>query len=211
MSLTSFGAQFVEGKDYVVLSIATGVVEDRQQGSVLEFFSFGCPWCYRLEPALSRWAKNHEANIHFQKVPVVFNKDWEYYARAFYVAEALSLNSKLDPALFQAILKDKRSLASNQAMISFFIEKGVDPALVKSAFEHSTSIDMAVKEGQALMASDHITAVPALVVNHRFKTDLQMAKTEERLLLILDFLLENSHYASEIPGFSRLKIPVLKS
>ena len=39
------------------------------------------------------------------------------------------------------------------------------------------------------MATYQVRAVPAFVINNQYKTDLQMAKTEERLFAILDFLL----------------------
>ena len=191
MSLTSFSADFVAGKDYEVLK-GVGGLTNSAKPSVIEFFSFGCPWCYRLEPALALWVKQHQTTIYFKKIPVVFNKDWEYYAKAYYAAEALTLSPALNAALFKSILKDKRSLKNDQAMIDFFVEQGVEPATAKSAFTYSTSIEMSVKDGRTLMALYHINAVPAFIVDNRFKTDLQMAKTEERLFAIVDFLIEQS-------------------
>lgn len=192
VSLASFSADFVAGKDYEIIKQASQVDSIKKAVSVTEFFSFGCPWCYRLEPTITKWAEQHKSKIHFKKIPVVFHKDWEYYAKAYYVSKALSLTSTLDPALFKAILKDKLPLNSDKAMIEFFIHQGVDPTTAKSAFSYSTSIEMSVKTGQELMGRYQIKAVPALVVNNQFKTDLQMAKTEERLLAILDFLVQQS-------------------
>lgn len=192
VSLVSFGADFVAGKDYEILKHVEKLDGVNGAVNVTEFFSFGCPWCYRLEPTLNLWVEQHKTNINFKKVPVIFNKDWEYYAKAYHAAQALSLSPTMNPALFKAILKDKHPLNSNKAMIDFFIQQGVDPATAKSAFGYSTSIDMSVKAGQELMAHYQIGAVPALIVNNQFKTDLQMAKTEERLLAILDFLVAQS-------------------
>ena len=81
-------------------------------------------------------------------------------------------------------------------MIDFFVQQGVDPTTAKSAFSYSTSIEMSVKAGQELMGRYQINAVPAVVVNNQFKTDLQMAKTEERMLAILDFLVAQSKESS---------------
>ena len=192
VSLMCFSADFVAGKDYEIIKQTSKIDNIQGAVSVTEFFSFGCPWCYRLEPAITKWAEQHKSKIHFKKIPVVFNKDWEFYAKAYYAAKDLSLSSTMDPALFKAILKDKRSLNSDKAMIEFFTHQGVDPTTAKSAFNYSTSIEMSVKRGQELMGRYQINAVPALVINNRFKTDLQMAKTEERLLAILDFLVAQS-------------------
>lgn len=187
----SYGADFIVGKDYEVLN-KTSKLASGHAVNVTEFFSFGCPWCFRLEPALNHWIEQQKSTIHFKKIPVVFNKDWEYYAKAYYTAEALSLNPTMNSALFKAILTDKRSLNNDQAMVNFFIQQGVAPETAKSAFTHSPSIELSVKAGLAAMGHDHINAVPAFVVNNQFKTDLQMAKTEERLFEILDFLIAQS-------------------
>lgn len=191
VSLISHGADFVAGKDYEVLNKANK--NSHQVVNITEFFSFGCPWCFRVEPAVDHWVEQHKNDIRFKKIPVVFNKDWEYYAKAYYAAEALSLNSTINPALFKAILTDKTSLNNDQAMIDFFVKQGVTPEIAKSAFTQSPSIELSIKHGLALMARDHITAVPAFVVNGQYKTDLQMAKTEERLFEILDFLISLSN------------------
>ena len=191
LPMLSFADSFVAGKDYEVLN--TG--KDSTKGkpvSVLEFFSYGCPHCYRIEPALNRWAKLHQKQISLKRVPVVFNKEWIYYAKAFYAADLLKRSDTLTPILFKAIQTDKRTLTSNQAMIDFFIAQGVDKDLAASAFNNSTTVDMNVNEGNVLMGRMHINAVPAIVVNHQFKTDLKMAGSEERLFKILDHLLVKS-------------------
>lgn len=188
ISFTSTAASFIAGKDYEIIknnpSPSTTNIT-----TVTEFFSFGCPWCYRLEPALNHWVKQQGTKIVFKKIPVMFHKDWDYYAKAYYIANALSLDSTLNPALFKAILDDKQALNTNQAMIDFFTKEGVEPAVAKSAFTQSPSIEMELNNSKVEMARYHITAIPAFVINYRFKTDLQMAKTEERLLAILDFLI----------------------
>jgi thiol:disulfide interchange protein DsbA len=75
-------------------------------------------------------------------------------------------------------------------MTDFFVAHGVDREIAKSAFGNSPSIDAQVSNGMALMAQYQISAVPAFVVNHHYKTDLQMAESPERLFEILNFLLK---------------------
>ena len=187
-SLISFSADFIAGQDYQIMGSGDAKIGGSPV-NVIEFFSFGCPWCYRLEPALNAWVNQQGTKIHFKKVPVIFNKDWDFYARAYYTALAISLNSKLNPVLFKAILDNKKALNSNETMVAFLAKNGVDLAVAQSAFNHSPSIDLNIATSQRLMANYHIAAVPAFVVNNQYKTDLQMAKTEKRLFAILDFLL----------------------
>lgn len=188
-SLTSFSAEFVVGQDYEVIQSSEPVSNPNNATTVTEFFSFGCPWCYKIEPAVNTWVAKQGTKITFTKVPVIFNKDWEYYARAFYTAQALSLNAKLNPILFKTILDDKQPLNTKDTMVAFLTKHGIDTAIAQSAFNHSPSIDMDIATSQRFMTSYHISAVPAFVINNKFKTDLQMAKNEKRLFEILDFLL----------------------
>ncbi|ASQ47272.1 thiol:disulfide interchange protein DsbA/DsbL [Legionella clemsonensis] len=187
----TFADEFVAGKDYeLVVGPATNAGSPKV--TVTEFFSYGCPWCYRLEPALSTWLQQQGSKVQFSRVPVIFNKDWKVYAKAYYTAHLLGLETKINPALFKAIQTEKRNLANNEAMINFFTAEGADNNTVKSAFENSTMIDLQIAQDAALMSHYHVNGVPAVVVNNRYKTDLQMAQNQKRFFMILDFLVNKA-------------------
>lgn len=188
LPVLAFAEQFVAGQDYELISDGQHTAK-QQKTTVTEFFSYGCPWCYRIEPALNEWKKQNQSNITFHRVPVIFHKEWTYYAKAFYTAQLLGISDKMDALLFKTIQTDKKPLTSNQDMIDFFISQGVNKDVADSAFTHSTTIDLNVSEGNSLMGRFRINAVPAIVINGRYKTDLQMAKGEERLFKIMTFLL----------------------
>lgn len=193
LPVVSFADSFVAGKDYDILPRTQQTdTAGGKKIAVTEFFSFGCPWCFRIDASLGQWVKQHESQIEFRRIPVVFNKEWIYYAKAFYAADLLGIGAKLNPLLFKAIQTDQIKLTNNQAMIDFFIAQGVDKATAESAFTHSTAVDMNVNEANVMMGRNHINAVPAIVINHQYKTDLQMAQGEERLFKVIDFLLNKS-------------------
>ncbi|STX27651.1 thiol:disulfide interchange protein DsbA [Legionella beliardensis] len=180
---------FVAGKDYEVINSSH---TPANKVLVTEFFSFGCPWCYRIEATLNQWAKQQDKKVQFSRVPVIFNKDWAYYAKAYYTADLLNMSDKLNPLLFKAIQVDKTPLNTDQAMVSFFTNQGIDKDTAESAFTHSTTVDMKINEGNAQMARFHINVVPSFIINGQYKTDLQMAQSEERLVKILDYLVNKS-------------------
>ncbi|KTD20167.1 thiol:disulfide interchange protein DsbA/DsbL [Legionella londiniensis] len=185
--------EFIAGQDYIILKTSVEKTATNQGSiAVTEFFSYGCPWCYRLEPSLNRWVTRQGNKITFKKIPLVFNQDWAFYAKAYYTAEALGRVPEFSEQLFKAILQDKRQLNSNEAMIEFFSQRGVDKSFAESAFLHSPSVDMALEEAKSLMAEYQIHAVPAFIVNRQYKTDLQLAKSEERLFAIIDFLIQKA-------------------
>lgn len=183
-----FAEQFIEGKDYLSVSNPNTPTIKLSRPMVMEFFSYGCPWCYKLEKPLQAWSDAAKNSVEIEKIPVVFKPTWNLYAKAYYTAKTLALTNKLSPALFKAIQEDKRLLESQQAMINFFVANGVDREIVKSAFGSSPTIDTQVKNGMTLMAQFQINAVPAFVINHHYKTDLQMAGSPERLFEIIHYL-----------------------
>jgi thiol:disulfide interchange protein DsbA len=196
LPLVCFAEAFEAGKDYELINPSAKTVPQNNKVTVTEFFSFGCPWCYRIEPALTQWQSLKNKEIKLKRIPVVFNKEWIYYAKAYYVADLLGIGAKADPLLFKAIQTDKKLLNNNQAMIDFFVSLGVNKEMAESAFIHSTTVDMKIQEGSVIMGRMRINAVPAFVVNHQYKTDLQMAKDEKRLFQIIDYLVSKSKKAT---------------
>lgn len=181
---------YIEGKDYQLLS-SPEITENKNKTPIItEFFSYGCPWCFKIDTPLKEWVNKMGGTIQFERVPVVFKPDWELYAKAYYTAKILAFSDKLNPLLFKAIQEDKKPLNSKQLMVDFFVTQGVDKEIAKSAFENSPAIDMRVSEGMALMMRYQINAIPAFVVNNKYKTDLQKAGSPERLFQILDYLVK---------------------
>lgn len=188
-------ANFAQGKDFAV--IAPSKLLPRQASKrvmVTEFFSFGCPWCFKLEPTIEQWQKQLPKNVTFERVPVVFEQGWQYYARAYYIADSLGLTHKFMPLLFSAVQKQGLNLKSNAAMIDFFVKNGVSKDIVSSAFESSPTIDAKMSLGAIKMQAYQIVAVPALVVDGKYRTDLRMAKGDsKRMLQIVNYLVKKTN------------------
>lgn len=194
ISTTLQADDFIAGKDYVEINTATHSNSSKNSIELLEFFSYGCPWCYKLEAPMNKWLKGHP-EVTLTRSPVVFHKEWEWYAKAFYTAKLLKLESSLSPKLFTAIQDEKQRLGSKDAMIAFFVAQGVDKATAQSAFSNSPTIDLEVKNGMKLMGQYRIQGVPAVVVQGKYKTDLQMAQSPERFFALLDFLVAKAKAA----------------
>jgi protein dithiol oxidoreductase (disulfide-forming) len=192
MPTLALASQYIEGKDYVLVKPMADQPPTTGTVLVTEFFSYGCPWCYKIEPQLKKWAEEKNPHVSFDKIPVVYNKDWEYYAKAYYTVQALSEQDKVSPKIFQAILKDKKRLNSNHAMVEFLTHNGLDGRFVKSAFYNSPSVNLELTNSKRMMMDYKIAAVPAVVVQNKYKTDLKMAGSEERFFKILDYLVNKS-------------------
>ena len=182
-----FADNFQAGKDYIVLPAAS---QQNTGTEVVEFFSYGCPACYRTEQPLEQWLNSRKGQFVFERVPVVFHPEWKIYAQAYYIAKALSLNEKLSPLLFEAVQKHRNPLSSSKEMIDFFVKQGVKRDLVESAFNDSTQIDLEIAQGMRLMGSYQIRSVPSFVINGKYRTDGELAGSPERLFKVIDYLLK---------------------
>lgn len=158
--------------------------------TVTEFFSYGCPWCYQFEPQLHKWLKTKPDNVEFNRAPVIFERYWDNYAKAYYIASALGIEKKMTPKLFKAIQDQNKTLGTLSAMKDFFIAQGVKKDVAQSIFEDSPSLDAEVKQGPQLMQAYQIFVIPAIVIDGKYRTDLRLALDEKKLIRIMNFLVE---------------------
>lgn len=190
--LTCFaGPVFVAGKDYKVLDNNALREAPRKPGTftVKEFFSYGCPWCYKLEKKLDALRSQLPKQVIFERVPVVFEAGWDIYAKAFYAAELLGIEKNMSLAIFEDVQEKEKKLDSNEAMIRFFIAHGVQESVAKSAFLSSPTIDAKVLDGIQQMQLLQVNSVPCFVINDHYKVDIAMMEGDsDKLFRVIGFL-----------------------
>lgn len=184
--------EFKPNVDYQVIE---GTKAPIKAGSVVveEFFSYGCPWCFKIEGTLETWRKSLPKSVTFKRVPVVFESGWEWYAKAYYIALQTNQESAITPKIFNAIHEKKEKLNSSDSMEKFLVANGVSADVAKSGLNQSALIDSNLVKDMNTMREYRVMAVPCLIVNGRYRTDLQLAKGDiKRLIKITDYLIEKS-------------------
>lgn len=181
--------EFDEGFQFARITTPVEPVNTKSDKvEVVELFWYGCGHCYSFEPHLHGWLENKPENIEFVRVPAIFaNSGWELHARAYYTAEVLGVLDKTHSAMFSAIHKDKRRLASEKELAKFFSNYGVDEKKFKNTF-NSFAVDMKVKRAERLTSQYAIEGVPAMVVAGKFRTDGPMAHSYKNMLQVVDYL-----------------------
>lgn len=150
---------------------------------LVEFFSYMCPHCYRLEGTIKRWEKNHKpADVKFIKIPVRFSGNALYAiaAEAHYIAEKLGLLETFPDRMFKRIHIDRRPLRNDNDMASFFAEFGVsrdDFTKAKSSFE----VQSKLRRGDALTRKYQVSGVPYLLVNYKYEIGKKAYESEQSL------------------------------
>ncbi len=126
--LAANAAAFQEGINYVPVSPAQPTSVGPGQIEVIEFFWYGCPHCFGVEPYLEAWLKNKPANVVFKRIPAAWpgGEHMDIDAKAFYTAQSLGIGEKIHEPLFNAIhLQNQLNLTSNQdALQKFFARCG---------------------------------------------------------------------------------------
>jgi len=155
---------------------------------VYSFFSYACPHCNHLEPAVDKWRATLASDVRFERVPAQWSKSFAETARFYYALEGLQLADKYSMAVFDAIHQKKRSLHTEGVMITFAQSLGIDKQQFQQALQDA-AIDKKMRKGKGLLEQYKIPGVPSFVVNGRYFVNISLAGSPEELFLVLDYLL----------------------
>lgn len=172
---------FTEGRDYTVLpnpeTINSNVIVVR------EFFWYGCPHCYALEPHMQKWAKARASDVAFFQTPAAMNPVWEVGARAFYTAQELGVQEKTHQALFDAMQKDGKKLSNPEAIADWYAAQGVDREKFTNLY-NSFTVSNKIARSQAGAKRYNLDGVPAVVVHGKYVVTGEDARVPQ----VVDFL-----------------------
>jgi thiol:disulfide interchange protein DsbA len=161
---------------------------------VIEFFWYGCPHCYSLEPILEKWVKSLPANVEFIRQPAVFSELWGKHAKAYFTAEALGVVDKIHADFFDAVQNKKQKLESEDELAKFFVEHGVNEAEFHNAYT-SFLVDAKMRQAATMAARYGVTGVPAVIINGKFKTTGPLAGSHEHMIEVMNRLIQQESTA----------------
>ncbi len=182
-SISAQAADYVAGQDYKVLDNPEKINGDAI--IVREFFWYGCPHCYSLNPYMEKWAKTKDKDVAFFKTPAALNPVWESNARGFYAAQLLGQEKKTHDALFDAVHKDGKKLFDQSSLSKWYASKGVDEKKFNSLY-NSFAVGTKVGRSQEGAKRYQLTGVPAVVVHGKYVVNGDPAKVPQ----VVDFLVD---------------------
>lgn len=187
-------APLQEGRDYAIVS-PPRPVESRDKIEVIEFFWYGCPHCYKLDPTLQQWVKRLPKDVAFRRVPAVFpGKDgrpghWAPLAQVYFSLEAMGLLDKLHGQVFDAIHRDRVNLNDPKVLMDWMASKGVDRqkfADVMNSFATQSKVLRAEQISQAY----GFDGVPIIYVDGRYTPISGEAEDPAKMTAIVDQLID---------------------
>lgn len=191
LSAPAHASGFEEGIDYKTIELA---VEPKPGTDVVveEFFYYGCPHCYHVEPMVHAWEKTLPKGVKFVRVPTPFNDrkgHWPLHARAYYTAQQLGVSPAAHGALFDAIHKEKQDLFDRESLANFYAKYGVDKGEFLKRLG-SFGIDSLLRKAKLGVLRYKIDGVPTFVVDGLYKTSPAMVGGNQKAMEVVNYLVK---------------------
>jgi thiol:disulfide interchange protein DsbA len=158
---------------------------------VVEFFWYECGHCYAFEPYLEAWLKKLPKDVEFRRVPAMWNNQLVVSARVFYALEALGEVDRLHRPLYDAIHRSGLKITNQRQFHEWLERQKVDVAKF-SAASRSFAVESRLKRALETWQASKADGVPTMMVNGRYLVTASLARGEERMLLVVDSLIEQS-------------------
>ncbi len=160
---------------------------------VLEFFWYGCPHCYQLEPSMKDWEENSKADyVEVVRAAPPLNPSWANHSRAFYAAEVLGVLDKFHEPMFKAIHEDRKRLGKLEDIAAFAGTLGIDEKNFLATMK-SFAVETKLNRARQQAISVGLTGVPAIVVNGKFKTSASLTGGYPQMFKLINELAEKEN------------------
>lgn len=176
------------GKDYVRLDPARPV-SSGDKIEVIEFFYYGCPICYELEPALARWYFNSPGSVELRRVPALSSDNWDHFAKFFYALEAVGQLGRLHWPVYDQFHFDGVKLNEEATMANWVAKNGVDKDKFLAIYR-SPEVQAKLGAARQMIQTYDIKGVPSFVVDGKYVTSARMTGSTRELMQVVAQLVE---------------------
>ena len=156
---------------------------------IYEFFWYGCPHCYNIEPTINNIESNLDKDTILIKVPVALRDSWELHAKAYYTLQQMKLDDNLHEKVFAEIHVNSNRLDTKEKLGNFIREEGYDADKFLSILD-SFGTEIRVKKASRLANQYQIKSVPALIINGKYKTSGSYVSSYEELYDVVQLLVD---------------------
>lgn len=172
-------AALKEGKDFTLLA-KPRAVETPGKLEVIEFFWYGCPHCYTIEPFVDAWAKKLPPDVNFRRIHVLWpgRPDIEAHAKLFNALQAMGIDGTYQRAVMDAVQRDRIELRKEGPLFDWLKKQGIDQAKFKANYNGFSS-NVALKKLEKLSLDYAVDGVPVFIVNGKYVTSPAMIGKED--------------------------------
>ena len=156
---------------------------------VYEFFWYGCPHCFNIEPTINELESELQKDTVLIKVPVALRDTWENHARAYYALRQMNLDGDLHEKLFEEIHINSQRLDTRDSLSQFISNEGYSSKKFEELFD-SYGTEIRMNKAERLRKKYQITSVPTLIVNGKYMTSGSYVSSFAELKDVINMLIE---------------------
>ena len=171
------------------VQISTEKQQESKDIIIYEFFWYGCPHCYNLEPTMDRIEADLEKDTKVVKLPVALRDSWIPHDKLYYALEQMDKIDQVHNLIFEEIHLEDNRLNTEQQMIDFLGKHGIDTDKFIEKY-NSFGTEARIKKASNLAKKYQIDSVPTLIINGKFLTSGSYVSSYDELYGVVNLLVE---------------------
>ncbi len=156
---------------------------------IYEFFWYGCPHCFNLEPTMDQIEADLGKDTILVKVPVSLRDTWENHAKAYFALKQMNLDDDLHVKLFEEIHINSQRLDTKDSLSQFISNQGYNAKKFEELFD-SFGTEIRMNKASRLAREYQINSVPTLVINGKYMTSGSYVSSYDELVDVVNLLVE---------------------
>jgi len=171
------------------VQISTEKQQDSKDIIIYEFFWYGCPHCFNLEPTMDRIEADLENDTKIIKIPVALRQSWMPHAKLYYALEQMDKIDEMHNLIFEEIHLENNRLITEEQIVSFLGQHGIDTTKFLEKF-NSFGTEARIKKSSNLARKYQINSVPTIIVNGKYLTSGSFVSSYDELYSVINLLIE---------------------
>tara|TARA_B100001057_G_scaffold433378_1_gene462214 strand:+ start:289 stop:900 length:612 start_codon:yes stop_codon:yes gene_type:complete len=185
--LVSIMHSYAYAQKYV--QISTEKQNDSTDIIIYEFFWYGCPHCFNLEPTMDRIEADLEKDTKIMKIPVALRESWVAHAKLYYALEQMGKIDEMHNLIFEEIHIENNRLTTEEQITRFLQQHDINTELFLEKF-NSFGTEARIKKSSNLARKYQINSVPTIIVNGRYLTSGSYVSSYDELYSVVNLLIE---------------------
>jgi len=171
------------------VQISTEKQQESKSIIIYEFFWYGCPHCYNLEPTMERIEADLDKDTKIVKLPVALRDSWIPHAKLYYALQQMGKIDKVHNLIFEEIHLEDNRLNTEQQMVDFLGKHGIDTNKFMEKY-NSFGTEARIKKASNLAKKYQINSVPTIIVNGKYLTSGSYVSSYDELYSVINLLIE---------------------
>tara|TARA_B100000035_G_scaffold19898_1_gene15894 strand:+ start:621 stop:1229 length:609 start_codon:yes stop_codon:yes gene_type:complete len=169
--------------------ISTEKQTESDQIIIYEFFWYGCPHCFNLEPTMDRIEADLGKDAKIVKVPVALRDSWLPHAKLYYSLSQMNKVEDIHNLIFEEIHLENNRLNNESAMVQFLEKNSINTKDFSEKY-NSYGTEARIKKASNLARKYQINSVPTIVVNGKYLTSGSFVSSYDELYSVVNLLVE---------------------